>query len=541
MKSLQSLLQIVCISIIFITNAYAQTPMFVSNSENVIRAEKVGSEIFFFKYADSSGTWTIQLWKTNTSASGAALVKSLGMNSMPLNGPLEVINNKLFFTTDSQIWVSDGTGSGTFVLYSSGSYCFFQFNSKLYFSVYNINPALSGMYVSDGTVSGTTLLKNFVTRGLGDDGVYNYVEFNNKIIFTAKRGKLNGTDVLYMEIWSTDGTPGGFVRLDSLYGDGRRYAGGNGPENNRSQYFRAYNGYLYFVFINSTTVTDELWRTDGTVNGAAYFSVAAHPLIEYNGKLILAGGDSNTGTELYSSDGTPAGTTLVKDINTSSPGFLGSNPSNFNITCHKLFFVAVDTGINITNRSRIWVTDGTTNGTILLTPARGAYAPLNLQSNGVLYYAYTDNNNDSVKVFKIDTTTCSAAQVLSWAYSDYGRVSQIVQLNPLFVNVSGGAATNGASGLYGLGLMTATPEISSNNNNQLKLSPNPVSTQLAIQTENEMMNASATVTDLLGRIILQEKLNPTQTVIHTSNLNSGIYLLQIDAEGERLMKKFVKE
>ncbi len=543
MKLFPLLLQTFFTGVILTANVYAQTPLFISNSENVIRAEKVGSEIFFFKYADSSGTWTTQLWKTNTSISGASLVKSLGTSTVAIAGPLKIINNKLFFVADRQLWISDGTSNGTFPIYTSdySVYDLFEFNNKLYFSVYSLQPTSNGMYVSDGTIAGTTILKSFVTRGSNEDGVSNYVKFNNKIVFTVNKGKVNGVDHLYMEIWSTDGTAGGFVRLDSLDGDARRYAGGNNMDT-KSQYFREYNGYLYFVFTNAANYSaDELWRTDGTVNNASYFSPGMHPIIEFNGKLILAGdaSNSNIGTELSSTDGTLAGTTLIKDVNTSSPGILGSNPSNFNITCNKLYFVGVDTGINVTNRSRIWVTDGTTNGTVLYTPERGQYSPINLQSDGVLYYAYTDNNNDSVKVFMVDTTTCNSTQIMSWAYLDYGYTKQIIRLNPLFVNVSGGAATNGQAGLLGLGLITSVTDIQKGNNSQLKLSPNPCINDLHLNIAG--YNCNYQIINTLGQIVQSGLV--VDKVIPTDNLNKGFYILQVTDRNLNTMQvgRFVKE
>ncbi len=55
--------------------------------------------------------------------------------------------------------------------------------------------------------------------------------------------------------------------------------------------------------------------------------------------------------------------------------------------------------------------------------------------------------------------------------------------------------------------------------------PNPVNDQLTIQAENELSNATVVIMDLFGRVITEEKLNPQQTIINTSTLNSGVYFL----------------
>src|SRR5262249_56556017 len=70
-----------------------------------------------------------------------------------------------------------------------------------------------------------------------------------------------------------------------------------------------------------------LWKTDGTTVGTVLVSSAVNVVnlvdpsfgsnvIVVNGKLYFAGDDGKNGTELWVSDGTTAGTSLVKDINT---------------------------------------------------------------------------------------------------------------------------------------------------------------------------------------------------------------------------------
>lgn len=524
------------LSLFTVVKAYSQTPLLVPDTEGITKFEKVNNEIFFFRTVDSSGTWVQQIWKTGTSISSATMVKSLGVLMSPI-GPIgltKVINGKLFFTDGQQVWVSDGTDNGTFPLFTSSYqvYSLFEFADELYFSNYSLNLSEQGMYKSDGTIAGTGLLYNFQTRGTGNEGVYNYVNFNNKIIFSVNKGIPNNPTTHYLEIWSTDGTSTGFVRLDSLKGDIRRYMGGN-EYPTPSDWFREYNGYLYFVFINKVTASDELWRTDGTVGGANYFYDAFHPVIEYNGKLILAGGYSGTGTELYSTDGTTTGTVMIKDINTSGPGFLPSKPFSFHITCNKLFFLAVDSGMNY-NDSRIWVTDGTANGTLLYTQPRGYYGNYR-QSNGILYYSVQDNNNDSVKVFMIDTNTCSPVKVLSWPYADYGYISGIVQLNPLFVSLSGGAA--GSQGLYGFDMTSSISETSIGNPFNLKFYPNPASNFVTITS---IPNGSTLrITDLTGKLVYSSVINSTQEIVSTADFVNGIYFVQVENNGSVTNKKFV--
>ncbi len=78
-----------------------------------------------------------------------------------------------------------------------------------------------------------------------------------------------------------------------------------------------------------------------------------------------------TGQELYVSDGTAAGTTLVKDI---LPGSGSSGPAEFTVLGDKVLFRAQDA----TNGSELWISDGTATGTTLLkdiVPEGGSSSP----------------------------------------------------------------------------------------------------------------------------------------------------------------------
>src|SRR6185295_3573578 len=67
----------------------------------------------------------------------------------------------------------------------------------------------------------------------------------------------------------------------------------------------------------------ELWRSDGTAAGTVMLkdikpgsaSSNAGNLINVNGTLFFTADDGVHGNELWKSDGTVSGTTLVKDIN----------------------------------------------------------------------------------------------------------------------------------------------------------------------------------------------------------------------------------
>ena len=93
--------------------------------------------------------------------------------------------------------------------------------------------------------------------------------------------------------------------------------------------------------------------------------------------------DVNNGREVWKSDGTSAGTVLVKDIR---PGSSSSSPLNFTEVNGTLFFSANDG----TNGYELWKSDGTSAGTMLvkdINPGSSSSSPSNLtEVNGTLFF-----------------------------------------------------------------------------------------------------------------------------------------------------------
>jgi ELWxxDGT repeat protein len=343
----------------FISNLlFAQTPFLVPNTLSTVKTVNVANDIYYFRIIDSSGSNVQQLWKMNASSYATSKVKSFGALFSPYGevSLATAVNNKMYFVIyispgDQQLWVSDGTEAGTKPLFmASKIYAFFDFNNELIFSAYSYtNTTINGMYKSNGTALGTMLLKNIQSRYNGtfvDEGIYNYTKYKNKIVFTVHKGVNNNPTTHYAELWSTDGTSNGFVRLDSINGSLSAY-GKKLPYPDFSNKFPEFNSLLFFTFVNkATNNTAEIWGTNGNVNSSTYFydlgiSANTSPVIPFNNKLIFTAFTSNYGQELYTTDGTIPNTSLLKNIN-SSPSFLSSNPYNFVEHCNKLFFIATD-------------------------------------------------------------------------------------------------------------------------------------------------------------------------------------------------------
>jgi len=107
----------------------------------------------------------------------------------------------------------------------------------------------------------------------------------------------------------------------------------------------------------------ELYSTDGTEAGTIRLSIrpgakgsSPADLTALGARVFFSAHDGASGRELWTSDGTPGGTMRVKDIR---PGAKGSNPLGLATMGNKLYFSANNGQFG----RELWVSDGTAQGT----------------------------------------------------------------------------------------------------------------------------------------------------------------------------------
>jgi ELWxxDGT repeat protein len=131
----------------------------------------------------------------------------------------------------------------------------------------------------------------------------------------------------------------------------------------------SYNGQLIFQADSEDTGV-ELWISDGTEAGTRllkdintdedFFNGNSNPdqFIQFEGRVFFAAQTAAEGRELWVSNGTEAGTQLFKDIH---DGEGSSNPQDFVVFQDQLWFTATTEG----EGAELWVSDGTAAGTEL--------------------------------------------------------------------------------------------------------------------------------------------------------------------------------
>lgn len=256
----------------------------------------------------------------------------------------------------SQLWVTDGTPAGTAMLLDlpglTGLYGLTASGGKLYFFDVEMNGAdfWNRPWVSDGTAAGTHRLSSVNGRWTG----YRFTEAAGRLfyLFLPEGGTT--------EIWSTDGTPAGTG--PAITAD----AGLREPQG-----LQEAGGRLYFAARRAPGGPPLPWVSDGTDAGTValadvaledipyYVVVPPKHFTELGDRVYFAASGAAHGDELWSTDGTPEGTALVKDI---AAGKLGSHPRSLVAWHGRLYFRARD----IAHGMELWTSDGTAEGTRLL-------------------------------------------------------------------------------------------------------------------------------------------------------------------------------
>ena len=207
-----------------------------------------------------------------------------------------------------------------------------------------------------------------------------YTEAVGYAVLWKSDGSSEGTVVLSDKTspmgWARFGNLGVFTDSRPFRSDGTEAGTFALSQGNGASLFVCVNDILFFQYSNRASGPPyslygyELWRSDGTpantymvkdINPGPADSYAG-PFAGVNGVLFLAADDGVHGRELWKSDGTEAGTVLVRDINPGANGCFTGNPYSREEFQGQFFFAAND-GVH---GQELWKSDGTASGTVLV-------------------------------------------------------------------------------------------------------------------------------------------------------------------------------
>jgi len=419
----------------------------IARSSNPGGYSRLGNQALFV--TSDGNSW--ELWRSNGTASGTVSVRSgenlqYALIGEPFNG--RALMHVQDQTDNHSVWSTDGTTAGTRSLFQvstqgqTGDYFLLLGETASHqMLIWSAVPQGGGwrVWTTDGTPAGTSSIPvniRAVKQYAGGYVIAPVVRGNR--VFLQAQNPITG----FWEVWQTDGTAANTSRIADTDPDT-----GNGGD----QLLGADANFVYFLARNDATTGQEIWRFDiatgntrllldfapgtndsqvvwlETVPGGVVF-LADHSLwfttssgmglvqlasfndvptvLGHAGARVLFKGRGvpDDGQELWSTDGTVAGTLRVRDHSA------GQGDTNVYLGA-KLSADRVLVQLNYDD-AQLWSTDGTPAGT------RRMVASANVSFGSDPVFAVANEGNDT-RLWKIDPVTEAATVMPSPTYGPY--------------------------------------------------------------------------------------------------------------------------
>lgn len=323
------------------------------------------------------------------------------------------VNNHLFMAhLSGKLSVTDGTDAGTMLLVQDIAPCDLTPAGNLL--VFTANDGTHGreLWVSDGTVSGTHMLADINPSGSGiitdtscSSKLGNLVSAGNKVFFRADDG-VHGS-----ELWQTDGTAAGTFMVKDI----NPYGNGTPASACYTGTWGAPLGNLFYFSASDSTHGNELWTTDGSAAGTymvsdlapGSFSSAPASFHTAGTRMFFSALDANCLSYLYVSDGSTAGTHQIA-ANVSPTYYATAGNAVFFIGINQYDLYKIDAQNNVS-----LVTD-TIN--ILPRPSDNiTYTPLVACNNGIFYLRRNNAPSSDFYLMRMDAATGTTSIVKTTA------------------------------------------------------------------------------------------------------------------------------
>lgn len=517
-----------------------------------------------------------------------ALVKNINTNVDDQGVPdgsnindLFVYNGNLFFRADdgstgNEFWTSDGTEAGTLLLkdintdpnVSSGSSNptdFIEYNGMMYFKAKDATNG-SELWQSDGTEAGTLMVQD-VNPGDQNGNPRNMTVYGDLLMFEANNGtdgaelwKYDGSSASM--VYNADGGPGSSSIIQMIVNGSELYMRQltlniNGFELRKSDGTEAGSGMVKDVnpgsghgcvgelaVLNNNVFFegdandgngDELYISDGTEAGT-YMLKDINPgsgngdpkrFVEFNGALFFNAEGPN-GHELYTTDGTEMGTVEVVDLNLNGD----SNPDEIAVVGNDLYFFASDNDADYD----LYKSDGTETGTVKVYDFNAASNTVNTNYvvlNGVIYFAADGDGDGERELWMTDGTEAGTVNVVTFTASTLNPidVSDIKEMNGKLYFT--GMEDLGEQ-LYSFDPAVLGAEDVENTALEMTISPNPVKDFFMI---SNIEKGNYTIFDMNGKLVQKGVFTGGEAI--ESQLDKGIYLIQVESNGNTLSEKLI--
>lgn len=361
-------------------------------SSQIYEAVDVNGTFYFPALSEEFGK---ELWKSDGTKHGTVMVKDIfpgihevfegipvGISSDPFG--LRNVGGTLYFLADTpsgtKIFKSDGTEAGTVEV---NRYPFAAVGGRLFFI------AGGQLYANDGT-SDVQLTGH--TPGMPPYDVHEPVAVGTMVYFSAT----DGTTSPKRQLWKTDGTVAGTSLVATMTA---------GREIDNDDFRSGALGSLLLFPVCERYFPDplffytqcQLWRSDGTGPGTfALTNLTSSGFLGPRGRAVDAGSlafftlqDDETGTELWKTDGTVAGTGMVGDL---KPGSGAPNIRSLVAKDGAAYFL-IDEFDAPGDLGGLWRSDGTAAGTTRL---------LEFAVHTSLLYGYPVVNAGGTLLFRVE-------------------------------------------------------------------------------------------------------------------------------------------
>jgi len=339
------------------------------------------------------------------------------------------VNGALFFRADDgasgrELWTSDGTPDGTRLVADlragpagSSPAALTAVGSRVFFTA-DASDSSRELWVSDGSAAGTAMIVASGTDASFDPSTFFAV--GDRLFFVA------ADEAHGRELWISDGSgEGTHLVKDIRPGRCGAVACSSAPAE-----LTALDRRVLFVASDGKSGRD-LWVSDGTADGTSLVAdirpgpTGAEPgfLTALGDAVYFAADDGTHGRELWRSGGTADSTMLVRDIRPGRCGSLAcsSSPSYLTAAGDQLFFAVV------TDTPQLWRTTGSAGDTVRLA-ALPSLPYVRHAAHSTLFFSTADAESGAA-LWRSDGTNDGTVRVAplshdaaNWLSSSDGRV-----------------------------------------------------------------------------------------------------------------------